>query len=90
MEKQKVFCMECKKDLSDKTEKFDECECGSKNFIYGNTVEKTEQGFACSCGCSQFRMIAHVNMNPRYIKTFSCDKCSASVSTETYYESPYY
>ena len=89
MEKQKVFCMKCKKDLSDKTEKFDECECGSKAFVYGNTVVKTEKGFACSCGCEQMQMVAHLNMSPKYITNYSCKKCGAVLSTETYCESYY-
>lgn len=86
---QKVFCMACKKDLSD-VEHMEMCECGSKNFIYGNTVTSTEYGFGCSCGCSKFKMVAHINMNPKYISTYECIECGETISTEVYYESPYY
>lgn len=89
MDKQKVFCMECQKDLSN-IENLSECECGGRNFIYGFTVVKTEGGFACSCGSTQMKQTSHINMNPTYISTYQCCGCDANISTETYYDSPYY
>lgn len=89
MNKQKVFCMKCKKDLSD-IENLKECECGSKDFVYGDTVIKKEKGFGCSCGATQMKNVAHINMNPTYISTYECSGCGAKISTETYYESLYY
>lgn len=89
MENQKVFCRKCKKDLSD-IDNLNECECGSKGFIYGKTVVATDKGFKCNCGCEKVEMVAHFNMNPKYISTYKCHDCGATISTETYYESQYY
>ena len=86
---EKVFCLKCKKDLSD-IKDLKECECGSKNFVYGNTVIKTDNGFGCSCGSDKMSKVAHLNMNPTYISSYQCCGCGATISTETYYESPYY
>lgn len=88
-QKQKVFCMKCKKDLSG-IQNLKKCKCGSRDFVYGDTVVKTEDGFACSCGNAQMKKVAHINMNPTYVTTYQCCECNASISTETYYESPYY
>ena len=88
MAEQKVFCMDCGKDLTG-IENMEQCECGSKNFIYGNTVVKTEKGFACECGFEQMEEVAHINMAPKYITTYQCCGCNSSISTEVYYESPY-
>lgn len=88
MNNQKVFCMKCKKDLSD-IKNLKKCKCGSRNFIYGDTVVSTENGFACSCGCTQTEWKGHFNMNPIYVTTYQCIDCGASISTETYYKSPY-
>lgn len=89
MNKQKVFCMECKKNLTG-IQNLKKCTCGSRDFVYGETVVNTENGFGCSCGSDQMKKVAHVNMNPRYLSSYQCCGCGATISTETYYESPYY
>lgn len=89
MENQKVFCLRCKKDLSG-IENLKECECGSRSFVYGHTLTKTEDRLGCSCGSNQMEKIGHLNMNPTYISTYKCCKCGATISQEIYYESPYY
>lgn len=86
--KQKVYCMKCGKDLTG-IENMEQCECGSKDFIYGETVVKTEKGFACKCGSEQMEKCVHINMNPKYITTYKCCGCGARISTEVYYESPF-
>lgn len=86
MSEQKVFCMKCKKDLTN-IEKLNQCECGSKDFIYGDTVTMSEGKFLCNCGCTEMEKIAHINMNPTYITTYECCECGAKISTETYFES---
>lgn len=89
MNSQKVFCLECKADLSDK-KNLKSCKCGSKNFIYGNTLTKTSNGFGCSCRCTEFNKISHFNMNPIYVTTYECCNCKSKIGKEIYYESPYY
>ena len=87
MDKEKIFCMECKKELT--SEKIEQCECGSKNFIFGNVVV-TDKGFACArCGSTKFRRAGHMMKNPYYLNEFECCDCGAYMATEIYYESPY-
>lgn len=90
MAEEKVYCMRCKKDLSDLAAvDIEQCpECGGKNFISGNTVVLTKDGFQCKCG-GVLRKTGHFNMNPRYITTYGCEGCGNLIVTETYYESPY-
>ena len=80
-----VFCMSCFKDLSD-TPGVDACTCGSKNFYYGETLVRTDEGLSCSCGCNEIEMIAHINMSPKFIRTNKCKNCGAKISSETYYD----
>lgn len=89
MTNQKCFCLTCKKDLSNR-ETLGGCECGSNDFIYGDTITLQDGVFKCSCGSDKFKKVSHFNMNPRYISTYQCYGCDALVSKETYYESPYY
>lgn len=86
---EKIFCLKCKEDLSD-VKNLKKCKCGSRDFVYGNTVIKTSNWFGCSCGSETMSKVAHINMNPRYISSYQCDGCCETISTETYYESPYY
>lgn len=88
MDNQKVFCLECKADLTNKKNPT-RCSCGSRNFIYGSTLAYEDGVFRCSCGSTDFNWKGHVNCNPRYITSYACAKCGSAVGKETYYESPY-
>lgn len=89
MEEQKIFCKECKMCLTD-IDPLEECECGSRNFIYGDTLVKVGEEIRCNCGATQMNKVAHYNLNPRYISIHKCCGCDATICTEVYYESPYY
>lgn len=84
---QKVFCLDCKKDLSDKKD-LKRCSCGSRNFIYGDTLVYEDGTFRCSCGSTAFSWNGHANLNPRYLTSYACANCGASIGKETYYKSP--
>lgn len=88
MKYKREYCMDCKKDLSENQGR-KKCECGSRNFIYGNKIVKTEKGFSCECGSELFKTTCHVNMNPKYITTMQCSVCGAIVGKEIFYQSPY-
>ena len=79
------YCMDCKSDHSDK-QKEEICECGGRNFIFGDTVVLEDGKFKCSCGSDEFRLIARVNMNPVYNGTYMCSKCGAIVVKQLYLE----
>lgn len=86
--KQRVYCMKCKKELTD-VEDLEICECGSKNFIYGRTVVVENGKFMCECGSDTMKMNAHIDMSSKHITTYYCSNCGEPISTETYYESQY-
>jgi hypothetical protein len=87
MEYEKEYCLKCgKENIKNK----DVCECGSKDFVYGNNFTYTvKDGVVCNCGNKMFEKISHINANPHYITTYACTECNNTVVTETYYESPY-
>lgn len=88
MDNQRVFCLECKTDLTNK-KNLKRCSCGSRNFIYGSTLAYENGVFRCSCGSTDFNWNGHINCNPRYITSYACAKCGSAVGKETYYESSY-
>lgn len=90
MDKEKIYCMKCKEDLSDLAETdIEQCPyCGGRNFISGKTIILKKDRFQCKCG-GVLRKAAHMNMNPRYITAYNCEGCGHVIVTEIYYESPY-
>ncbi|MFW6008846.1 MAG: hypothetical protein ACOCP8_06235 [archaeon] len=86
-EHEKEYCMKCGK-LIEQSEK--KCECGSKNFIFGDNFVYTKCKATCDCGNDKFQMISHVNRSPVYNKTYSCSECGNTIGIQTYYKSPYY
>ena len=83
------YCMKCEnKNPVDK----EVCDCGGRNFVFGgiDTFTYTKEGGAtCNCGSKKFTMMAHINRNPIYDKTYMCASCGTVIGTQTYYKSPY-
>ena len=65
------------------------CECGGRNFIYGDNFSCINKKVICNCGNDKFTMTFHMNMNPIYIKNYKCEKCGNIIATQSYYENPY-
>lgn len=84
---EKEFCMVCGKENPQDREI---CECGGRNFVFGNKFTFENREVVCSCGNNRFQMTSHINMNPIYNKTYKCSKCGNSIGVQTYYKSPYY
>ena len=82
------WCMSCKTDHSDK-QKEEICQCGGRNFLFGDTIVLEDGKFKCSCGSEKFQQMFHMNRNPIYDTTYKCIKCGATIGKQVYYESPY-
>jgi hypothetical protein len=65
------------------------CECGGRNFVFGNNFTYEDKEVKCSCGNDQFRMTFHMNADPIYTKNYKCTKCGNVIGIQTYYKSPY-
>jgi len=65
------------------------CECGGRNFIFGNDFTYIDKEVTCGCGNNQFQMTFHMNSNPIYTKNYRCIKCGNVIGIQTYYKSPY-
>ena len=65
------------------------CECGGRNFIFGDNFTFENGKAICKCGNDQFKMIAHINMSPIYNKTYKCINCGKTFGMQTYYKSEY-
>lgn len=61
------------------------CECGGRNFAYGNDFTFTDR-IICNCGSDKFQMVFHMNMNPIYEKTYKCSNCGNLVGVQVYCE----
>lgn len=78
------FCMECGRETDQEK---DTCECGSRNFIYGNHFSYENKKAICECGNDTFKMVMHMNMSPIHNKSYQCSDCEKNVMVQTYIES---
>lgn len=86
--KQRVFCSDCFADLSD-VENLEVCECGSKNFIYGETLVSKDGVLQCECGNNRMRNVVHMDFTDRFVNTYRCVGCGAAISVEGHREMPW-
>jgi hypothetical protein len=82
------YCLKCKIDHSDKQDE-EVCECGSRDFIFGDKIAKSEQGFSCGCGNPKLKMTCHMNCDPIYNSTYVCENCGAVIGKQVYLEDSY-
>jgi DNA-directed RNA polymerase subunit RPC12/RpoP len=82
------YCMECGKDHSDKLSE-EVCECGSRNFIYGDSLVKTDKGYDCGCNNPMLEVKLRVCGSPLSNVTYVCKNCGAQIGQQIYYENPY-
>ena len=80
---EKIFCARCKKDLSE-IEKLEQCECGSRDFIFGKTIIPSDNGFVCSCGSTKLQRVEYIRMPSKFITSFKCVNCGADIGMEVY------
>lgn len=75
------ICLNCKKRLKEG----EHCSCSDdKVTIYGNDISIDENGdVVCKCGSKKFTMNMHVNMSPKFYKSWICSKCGSLVGKET-------
>jgi len=62
---EKEYCMVCG-NINPQDREI--CECGGRNFIYGNNFTYENKKVICNCSNDQFKMTFHMNMNPIYTK----------------------
>lgn len=80
------YCLSCGIETDpDKNE----CECGSKNLVYGKLFKFSNKKIFCACGEEKFRMTLHLNRSPYYNKTYQCQGCGNVIGMQTYAENPY-
>lgn len=83
---EKEYCMKCG-NLNPQDREI--CECGGRNFVFGNNFTYENKKVVCGCGNDKFQMTFHMNANPIYTKNYKCSECGNIIGTQTYYESPY-
>jgi len=84
---EKEYCMVCG-NINPQDREI--CECGGRNFVYGNKFTYEDKKVVCNCGSDQFKTTFHMNTNPIYIKNYKCIFCGNIIGMQTYYKSPYY
>ena len=80
------FCMGCGEPNPPEQEI---CNCGGRDFVYGNGFTYKNKEVTCDCGNVGFKEVIHINGNPIYTTNYKCLKCGNVISTQIYYESPY-
>lgn len=76
------FCLKC---LQENPQDREVCECGGRNFVFGDKINIVDGKVVCDCGATEFRMAMHMNMHPIYNKTYKCD-CGSHFGMQTYLE----
>lgn len=66
------------------------CECGGRNFIFGNDFTYENKELVCGCGGKGFVLSFHMNMNPIHTRNYKCVKCGNIIGIQNYHKSPYY
>lgn len=75
------YCMSCKQENPQDREI---CECGSRNFIFGDGIVYKDGKFKCECGSEEFKFGIHLNMSPIYETVYTCLGCRTTVRTQEY------
>lgn len=75
------YCLECKKELNKDVE---QCECGSKTFIFGEKFHFGEKGVVCDCGNDKFKTVMNMDYTNKAINNYVCTKCGNPVGVESY------
>ena len=77
------FCLSCFKENPQDREV---CECGGRNFVFGDYINIVDGKIVCDCGGTEFEMVMHMNMSPIYNKSYACS-CSRGFGVQTYCKS---
>ena len=80
------YCVKCKQENPQDREI---CECGGRNFIFGDSVVYQDDKFKCECGSEEFVLSTHMNMNPIHNSTYMCAECKSPVGVQTYVKDYY-
>ncbi len=65
------------------------CECGGRNFVFGNNFTYENKELICNCGGKGFVLSFHMNSSPIHTKNYKCVMCGNIIGIQTYYRSPY-
>jgi mRNA-degrading endonuclease HigB of HigAB toxin-antitoxin module len=77
----KEYCVKCgNKNVQNK----EICDCGSKNFIFGNKFSYKDKKIICDCGSNEFQMIFHCNRDSIHNQTYECVKCKNIINYQCY------
>ncbi len=66
------------------------CECGGRDFIFGNNFTYENKKAICNCGNDEFEQFFHCDHDPYHTTNYKCTKCGNVIATQTYYKSSYF
>lgn len=75
------FCLRC---FNENPQDREVCECGGRNFVFGDHIGIVDKQVTCDCGGRQFKMVMHMNMTPIYNRTMKCEACGNCFGVQTY------
>ena len=80
------YCMKCGNENPQDREI---CECGGRNFVFGNKFKYINKKVVCDCGNDKFQMTMHFNMSPIYTRNYKCSGCGNIIGMQTYCENTF-
>jgi hypothetical protein len=78
---EKEYCMVCGNENPQDREV---CDCGGRDFVFGDKFTYVDGKVICNCGSLEFRMSTHVDFNDFANTTYVCTKCGNPVAVQTH------
>jgi hypothetical protein len=62
------------------------CDCGGRDFVFGDEFTYVDKKVVCNCGSTEFRMSTHVDFTNFANTTYVCTNCKNPVAIQNYRE----
>lgn len=79
----KNFCLKCGEKVQETTNK---CACGGTCFAYGTNINIVNKKVVCDCGCNEYKVISHLELEGTSIFNYRCAKCKNVIGIERHIE----
>ena len=80
---EKEYCMECLKENPPEREI---CECGGRNFTWGDDISIVDKKVTCKCGSNTFEKSFHIDFVDFSNTTYVCSACGNAVGVQIHRE----
>ena len=75
------YCMKCGNENPQDREV---CDCGGRDFVFGDKFTYIDKRIVCNCGSTEFKMSTHMDFINFASTTYVCVNCKNPVAIQTY------